>query len=252
MVRKMKKKKLVLIYSQGRSGTSILTRLVASNPKMYSGKAESPVLYILISALALIRDVNNDKKYITRHSINTIKYLLYKWFLISSIVYSFWEAYKSSSLNQLPRFLDFRKSSIVTNMPVLPSNNWDIMLLNQLFDLQIISIVRNPLEVLASRMKFEGFNYTVQEHIVDISCRHEVWSKLSPLFIKYEDVNNITKLKKFLNAALGTTDYDFELLDSKIHPTVKKSLSLEQLREMNLPKELIESFEQVVSWYRKV
>lgn len=248
----MKKKKLVLIYSQGRSGTSILTRLVASNPKMYSGKAESPILYILIAALALSRDVNNDKKYITSHSINTIIYLLYNWFLISSVFYSFWEAYKSSSLNQLPRFLGFRKSSIVTNMPVLPSNSWDIMLLNQYFDLQIISIVRNPLEVLASRMKFEGFNYTLQEHIADISFRHEVWSKLSPMFIKYEDLNNIAILKDFLNVGLGSTDFDFELLGYKIHPTVKRSMSLEDLREMNLPKELFESFEHVVSWYSKV
>jgi hypothetical protein len=248
----MRKKKLVLIYSQGRSGTSILTRLAASNPEMYSGKAESPVLYILIATLALIRDVNNDKKYITSHWINIIKYLLYQWFLITSVFYSFWEAYKSSSLNQLPKFLRFRNSSIVTNMPVLPSNSWDIRLLNELFDLRIISIVRDPLEVLASRMKFKGFNYSLQEHVADITFRHKSWSKVSPLFIKYDDVNDIPKLKEFLHVSLGSTDFNFELLENKIHPTEKKSISLNQLRELNIPCNLIVKFEEVVFWYNKV
>jgi hypothetical protein len=246
------KKKLVLIYSQGRSGTSIFTRLVASNPKMYSGKAESPVLYLLIATLALVRDVNYDKKYITRNSINIIKYLLYKWFLCTSVYYSFWEAYKASNLNQMPKFLRFRNSSIVTNMPVLPSNSWDIMLLNELFDLQLVSIVRDPLEVLASRMKFKGFEYTLEEHIADIVFRHEVWSRLSPRFIKYEDLNDIAQLKEFLNVSLGSTDFDFKLLEHKIHPTKKSSMSLNQLRQMSIPRKLILNFESVLYWYSKI
>lgn len=246
------KKKLVLIYSQGRSGTSIFTRLVASNPKMYSGKAESPVLYLLIATLALMRDVNYDKKYITRNSINIIKYLLYKWFLCTSVYYSFWEAYKASNLNQMPKFLRFRNSSIVTNIPVLPSNSWDIMLLNELFDLQLVSIVRDPLEVLASRIKFKGFEYTLEEHIADIVFRHEVWSRLSPRFIKYEDLNDIAQLKEFLNVSLGSTDFDFKLLEHKIHPTKKSNMSLNQLREMSIPRKLILNFESVLYWYSKV
>ena len=244
-------KKIVLIYAQGRSGTSVLTRLIASSDRFYSGRAESPILYLLSQLISLKKSFNNDRFYLKRHQFLLFERFILIVFRFQTIIGSFYEAFKSKKLNQLPKNLNFKKSILVTNLPVLPVNNIELNHLKDKFEIELIGIVRNPLEVLSSRIAFPGFKYSTSDHVKDILDRHSVFKKNCSKFITYDQLKS-KKIESILCDSFNIENIDMEVLDIKIHPTKKKQLEAKDIYRLVDDNELSFQFNEYIKWYENL
>lgn len=244
-------RKIIIIYAQGRSGTSILTRLIASSDNCYSGRAESPFLYFISQVIALKKSLNYDKYYLRRHQLLFIEKLILTIFWIQTYVGSFYEAIKAKKSNQLPKRLDFNKFNLVTNLPVLPDDKIELTHLKEKFEIEIIGLVRNPLEVLSSRMAFPGFDYSVSAHIKDILDRNKVFKKNCSKFITYEQLKS-ERIDRILNEMFDIKNIDTSILKNKIHPTKKIILKIDDIENLVTNKNLISQFKEYVNWYKQL
>lgn len=244
-------RKIIIIYAQGRSGTSILTRLIASSDNCYSSRAEAPILYLISQVIALKKSLNNDQYYLRRHQLLFIERFVSIIFRIQMCIGSFHEAIKARKINQLPKGLNFKKFSLVTNLPVLPDDRIELTHLKEKFEVEIIGLVRNPLEVLASRIAFPGFNYSISDHIKDILDRDKVFRRNCSKFLTYEQLKSM-KIENILKESFNIKNVDIRILDNQIHPTKNQKFEIEDIENLVPNKELSTLFIEYVNWYKQL
>jgi hypothetical protein len=244
-------RKIIIIYAQGRSGTSILTRLIASSDNCYSSRAEAPILYLISQVIALKKGLNNDQYYLRRHQLLFIEKFVAIIFRIQIYIGSFYEAIKARKINQLPKWLNFKKFNLVTNLPVLPDDRIELTHLKEKFEIEIVGLVRNPLEVLASRIAFPGFKYSISDHIKDILDRDKVFKKNCSKFLTYEQINS-KKIGIILKETFNIKNVDIRILNNQIHPTKKQKIEIEDIEKLVPNKELSSQFIEYVNWYKQL
>ena len=213
------RKRLIIVYGQGRSGTTRVFRFLARQKGIFPLRSEAPELNTLSALAQPFRDSLKSPvaKYSRRHGVTGTMTLVAKWVIFKLKIFGLRECIKLGMLKKL-----FLRSKIyVTNVPVDPKVPLDLEILKEKFDIVTIGIQRENRDVLLSRVAFPGFEgYSLAEHVDDIAGRNEIYAGVEKhVVLRFgsiaDDYYLIRKLQTIVATELEVTKHE------RIHPTSK-------------------------------
>jgi hypothetical protein len=213
------RKKLIIVYGQGRSGTTRIFRFLARQKGISPLRSEAPELNTLSALAQPFRDSLKSPvaKYSRRHGVTGTMTLLSNWVIFKLKIFGLRECIKLRMIRKV-----FLRSKIyVTNVPVDPKVPLDLDILKKKFDIVTIGVQRDNRDVLLSRVLFPGFDgYSLTEHVDDIARRNEIYAVVEKhAVLRFasiaDDYYLIEQLQTIVATELKATKHE------RVHPTIK-------------------------------
>ena len=178
----MSRARYLFVIGQGRSGTSILTRLLAESPDARAIRAESPAV-VAASQYAATNARLWEEDYGHHHALIRRSQRVLSDSIDDHVGWTIYEAIKARSLYQATMRPQAWR---VTNVPLDDEVPLALSALGQVASIHPIGVHRHPLEVLASRLRYALMPGTALDHIHHIVARTAQFEALSMARIKYE------------------------------------------------------------------
>ena len=172
----------LFVIGQGRSGTSILTRLLAESPDARAIRAESPAV-VAASQYAATNARLWDEDYGRHHALIRRSQQVLQNSIDDHVGWTIYEAIKARSVYQATiRPHAWR----VTNVPLDDEVPLALHAIDPLATIHPIGVHRHPLDVLASRLRYTLMPGTALDHIHHIVARSAQFETLPMVRIKYD------------------------------------------------------------------
>lgn len=239
----MRKRKLIIILGQGRSGTTLLFRSIFTAHGVFPLRSEMPDFTLISELGAYAVDLNRrtEVSFNRRHGQFFLVWFIVKFVIIKGILFGTYECLKTRRFGKLFQ----RKSAYVTYVPTHPTIPVNFDFLKKFYDVYVIGIQRNPKDVLLSRTHFHGFqHYSFDEHVYDIVQRTQSLSNSNiDLLLRYEEMISNDSCMEQVRKITGIAPMQ-NILSKRIHPT--KTTQSDKAKLDNLlseyPKDVVQFF----------